>query len=128
MERKQFIAELKYFLTRALFLDIAAYLISAFFIGFTVPVAAGLLFGTAGIAVNLILLNNSIKNIVKSGGNRAQKRMLMGYLIRIAVTSAVVVISMLIPLVNMIATVIPYFYPNVVYAGKAILRKGEKSE
>ncbi|MGN1086363.1 MAG: hypothetical protein ACI4Q5_04940, partial [Porcipelethomonas sp.] len=65
MEKEQLIHEMKFVLIRALFLDISAYLISVFFIGFTLSMALGLVLGTAGMAVNLILLNRSVRNIVR---------------------------------------------------------------
>ena len=42
MEREQFIRDLKHILIKSAFLDISAYLISVFFIGFTFSMAAGL--------------------------------------------------------------------------------------
>ena len=128
MENEQFLKELKYILIRAMFLDISAYLISVFFIGFTVSMALGLILGTVGFTVNLILLNNSIKNIVNSGKNRAQARMFSGYVTRLLIAGAVIAVAMAIPFINTAGAVIPYFYPNIVYAGKAFLKKGDKTE
>lgn len=128
MERKQLIRELKYFLIRALFLDISAYLISAFFIGFTLSMVLGLVLGTLGMTVNLILLNISIKNIVKDEGRRSRTRMFSGYIIRLGITGIIIAASMTIPFINTVGAVIPYFYPNIIYAGKALLRKGDKTE
>lgn len=128
MEKEQLIIELKYFSIRALFLDISAYLISAFFIGFTLSMALGLVLGTLGMIVNLVLLNNSIKNIVKDGGRSSRARMLSGYIIRLGITGVIVAAAMMIPFINTAGAVIPYFYPNLVYAGKALLKKGDKTE
>ncbi|MCM1228128.1 MAG: ATP synthase subunit I [Clostridium sp.] len=128
MEKEQLIIELKYFSIRALFLDISAYLISAFFIGFTLSMALGLVLGTLGMIVNLVLLNNSIKNIVKDGGRSSRARMLSGYIIRLGITGVIVAAAMMIPFINTAGAVVPYFYPNLVYAGKALLKKGDKTE
>ena len=128
MEREQFIRDLKHILINSAFLDISAYLISVFFIGFTFSMAAGLFLGTAGMTVNLILLNRSIRNIVKSGGRKAQSRMFEGYLIRLLVVGAVIAAAVHIPFVNTAGTVIPFFYPQLVFAGNVLLRKGEKTE
>lgn len=127
LEREQFKKELKHIHIRCVFLNISAYLISVFFIGFTIPMAVGLLMGTAGMTVNLILLNKSIRNIVKSGGCKAQSRMFGGYIIRLSVVGAVVVSAMLLPFVNTAGSIIPFFYPQLVFAGNVILRKGEKT-
>lgn len=90
--------------------------------------ALGLALGTVGMFVNLILLNSSIRNIVKNGAGGAKKKMLAGYLFRIALTACIVTLAMLLPCFNTAGAVIPYFYPNIVYAGNALLRKGEKTE
>lgn len=127
MNREQLIHEIKFFLIRALFLDISAYLISVFFIGFTISMALGLIMGTAGMIVNLVLLNRSVRNIVNGGGYKAQSRMFTGYLIRLAITGSIVTAAMFIPFINVAGTVIPYFYPKFVYAGIS-LRKGEKTK
>lgn len=128
MEKEQLIHEMKFVLIRALFLDISAYLISVFFIGFTLSMALGLILGTAGMAVNLILLNRSVRNIVRSGGRRAQSRMFSGYIVRLGVMGVIITSAMLIPFINTAGAVIPYFYPNLVYAGNVLLKKGEKTE
>lgn len=128
MEKEQIIIELKYFSIRALFLDISAYLISAFFIGFTFSMALGLVLGTLGMIVNLVLLNNSIKNIVKDGGRSSRARMFSGYIIRLGITGVIIAAAMMIPFINTAGAVIPYFYPNIVFAGKAFLKKGDKTE
>lgn len=128
MEKKQLIHEMKFVLIRALFLDISAYLISVFFIGFTLSMALGLVLGTFGMAVNLILLNRSVRNIVKSGGHKAQSRMFSGYIVRLGIMGVIIAAAMLIPFINTAGTVIPYFYPNLVYAGNVLLKKGEKTE
>ena len=100
MEKEQLIHEMKFVLIRALFLDISAYLISVFFIGFTLSMALGLVLGTAGMAVNLILLNRSVRNIVRSGGRRAQSRMFSGYIVRLGVMGVFIASAMLIPFIN----------------------------
>lgn len=128
MEKEQLIHEMKFVLIRALFLDISAYLISVFFIGFTLSMVLGLVLGTAGMAVNLILLNRSVRNIVRSGGRRAQSRMFSGYIVRLGVMGVIIASAMLIPFINTAGAVIPYFYPNLVYAGNVLLKKGEKTE
>ena len=102
MEREQFIRDLKHILIKSAFLDISAYLISVFFIGFTFSMAAGLFLGTAGMTVNLILLN--------------------------LVVGAVIAAAVHIPFVNTAGAVIPFFYPQLVFAGNVLLRKGEKTE
>ena len=80
MEREALKKELLIIFVRAMFLDLAAYLVSVIFIGFTLSIAAGLLIGTSGMLLNLYLLNQSVYRIVKSGGNKAGNRMLQAIL------------------------------------------------
>ncbi len=128
MEKEDFKKELKYILIRSLFFNIAAYLISVIFIGFTLPVAAGLLIGTFGMLLNLFLLNRSLYNIVKGRGNKSAGKMFIWYIIRMIIASVIIAASMLWCIPCMIGAVIPYFYPKLVYGGKTLFRKEEKSE
>jgi len=128
LEKKAFIKEIKMILIRSVFLNIAVYLISVIFIGFTLPAAAGLLLGTFGMSLNLFLLNRSLYQVVKCGGNKNNTRMVIGYLIRMSIVSALTAVAMLWSTTCMIMAVIPYFYPKLVYGGKTLLRKEEKAE
>lgn len=128
MEKEDLKKELKYIFIRSLFLNIAAYLISVIFIGFTLPIAAGLLFGTFGMLFNLFLLNKSVYNIVKRGGNKNAGKMFVWYIIRMIISSVIIAFSMMWCIPCMIGAVIPYFYPKLVYGGKTLLRKEEKTE
>ena len=128
MEKDDLKKELKYILIRSLFLNIAAYLISVIFIGFTLPIAAGLLIGTFGMLLNLFLLNKSLYNIVKMGGNKSAGKMFVWYIIRMSIASVIIAAAMLWCISCMIGAVIPYFYPKLVYGGKTLFRKEEKSE
>ncbi len=128
MEKQAFINELKTILIRSVFLNIAVYLITAIFIGFTLPAAAGLLLGTFGMSLNLFLLNRSLYEVVRYGGNKNSTKMVIWYLIRMSVVSVLTVVAMLWNTTCMIMAVIPYFYPKLVYGGKTLLRKEEKAE
>ncbi len=127
MNKEQLIHEIKFFLIRALFFNISAYLISVFFIGFTLPMALGLILGTFGITLNLILLNRSVRNIINGGGYKAQSKMFSSYVIRLGIIGVIITVSFFIPFINTVGTIIPYFYTKFVYAGIS-LRKGEKTK
>ncbi len=126
MEKKALIKELKTIFIRSTFFNIAAYLISVIFIGFTLPIAVGLLIGTFGMLLNLFLLNRSIYISVKFGGGN--KKMLAWYIIRLAIVSILIAIPMLWSTSCMIGAVIPYIYPQLVYGEKTLFRKGGKAE
>lgn len=128
LEKEDLKRELKFIFFRSLFLNIAVYLISVIFIGFTLPVAAGLIVGTIGMLFNLFLINKSVFNIVKSGGNKNASKMFIWYIIRMSIASVIIAAAMLWCVSCMIGAVIPYFYPKLVYGGKTLFRKEEKSE
>ena len=124
MEREALKKELLIIFVRAMFLDLAAYLVSVIFIGFTLSIATGLLIGTSGM-----LLNLSVYRIVKSGGNKAGNRMFTGYIARMIVMMVIIAGAMMISGKCALGTVIPYFYPKLIYAGKILKKKkGGKSE
>lgn len=126
MEKDELKKELKVILIRSVFLDIAAYLISTFFVGFTLQIAAGLFLGTAGMLLNLFLLNKSVYSAVRSGG--AGGRMFAGYMIRLSIVAVIFIVASFVSLKFTAAALIPYFYPKLIYAGKTLFRKEEKSE
>lgn len=77
------------------------------------------------MTVNLILLNRSIRNIVKSGGRKAQSRMFEGYLIRLLVVGAVIAAAVHIPFVNTAGAVIPFFTLSL-FCGECIIEERGK--
>ena len=125
LNKEDLITELKLILTRSVFLNIAAYLISIIFIGFTLPMAAGLFLGTFGMLLNLFLLNKSICDAVKMGGS---KKMVVWYIIRMTIVSLILVMTMMWCVSCMIGSLIPFVYPKLVYGGKTLFRKGGKAE
>lgn len=126
LEKEVLKKEFKMIFIRSIFLNIAAYLISVIFIGFTFPIAVGLLFGTFGMFLNLFLLNKSIYNIVKSGGYKGSKKMAAWYIIRMAIISLILIMAMLWCTSCMIGSLIPFVYPKLVYGGKTLFKKGGK--
>lgn len=125
MEKEDLKKELLFIFIRSLFLNLAAYLISVVFIGFTFSMAAGLLLGTSGMLFNLFLLNMSVNKIVKSGGIKSSSRMFGGYIARMFIIMALISVTMFFELSCTIGAVIPYFYPKLIYAEKHYSGKGE---
>ena len=120
MEKEDLKKELLFIFIRSLFLNLAAFLISVVFIGFTFSMAAGLLLGTSGMLFNLFLLNMSVNKIVKSGGIKSS-------IARMFIIMALISVTMFFELSCTIGAVIPYFYPKLIYAGKTLFGKGGKT-
>lgn len=127
LEREDLKKELFIIFIRSLFLNLAAYLISACFIGFTLSMAAGLLLGTLGMIFNLFLLNMSVYRIVKSGGIKSGSKMFGGYIVRMFMIMAIISVTIFFDLPCTVGAVIPYFYPKLIYTGKALFKKGGKA-
>lgn len=127
LEREDLKKELLKIFIRSLFLNIAAYLISVGFIGFTLSMAAGLFLGTLGMILNLFLLNLSVYKIIKSGGLKSGSKMFGGYIVRMLMIMAIISLTMFFDLSCTVGAVIPYFYPKLIYTGKALFKKGGKA-
>ena len=104
MEKEDLKKELLFIFIRSLFLNLAAYLISVVFIGFTFSMAAGLLLGI-----------------------KSSSRMFGGYIARMFIIMALISVTMFFELSCTIGAVIPYFYPKLIYAGKTLFGKGGKT-
>ena len=123
---------------RAVFLDIAAYLISVIVLGATLSFALGLLLGTAVLLATLFLLKISVERMAadaKRSGVTSQRRYLLFYAMRLgvfAVTFGAAVI--LRKYVSPVAVAVPMLYPRLIYTlgavfqrtGKAGQKRGEK--
>ncbi len=119
--------EIRMLSKRALFLDIAAYLISTLFYGFDYPFAAGLLLGTAVLLATLMLLRVSVERMAhdaKRAGVTSQRRYLLFYALRLAVFAAGFAVSLLLKAhISPIAVCIPMLYPRLIYTAGALFQK-----
>lgn len=126
MEKEELKKEIRHIFIRSMFLNAAVFLVFAAVWGRVLYVAAGLALGTAGMVINLVLLNRSVYRIVKYGNAGASKKMFAGYILRLMLTGLIISAAMLTGLANVACTVIPYFYPKLIYAGGAFFRKEKK--
>jgi hypothetical protein len=109
-------------------LNIASYLISVIFLGFTLPIAAGLVCGTLGVLTNLFLLGRSVNEIVNSKGRRGNTRMFLGYLVRAGIMVVIVSAASFVSIPCMIGAAVPLIYPKLIYGGKTLLGRRKKTE
>ena len=124
--------ELTMLMKRAVFLDIAAYLLSILFLGVTLRFALGLVIGTAVLFGSLLLLRQSVRRVeddAKRYGATSQRRYQVSYAIRLLIFAvgfgaAVVFRTEISPL----AVVIPMLYPRLIYTTGALFsRTGRQS-
>lgn len=119
MEKAAFIAELKMLGIRAMLLNLAAYLISTFFFGFTLRFALGLMLGTAVMIVNLLILQKGISRIAYDAKRDEKANIALHtryYLYRLGVFAAAFSFALLLPeFCSPIAAAIPVFYPKLIY-------------
>ena len=130
--------EIRSILTRAVFLDIAAYLISVIVCGITLSFALGLLLGTAVLLATLCLLKISVERMAadaKRSGVTSQRRYLLYYAMRLGVFAAAFGTAVILrKYISPVAVVIPMLYPRLIYtagalfqgAGSAGQKRGEK--
>lgn len=112
---------------RAVFLDIAAYLLSILYLGVTLRFAIGLLIGTAVLFGSLLLLRQSVRRVeddAKRYGMTSQRRYQVSYAIRLLIFAigfgaAVVFRTEISPL----AVVIPMLYPRLIYTAGALFSR-----
>lgn len=127
MEREDLKKEIRFILIRSFFLDTAVFIISVMITGRVFYSAAGLAAGTLGMIINLILLNRSVYRIVRYGnGSGASKKMFAGYIIRLMLTGFIIALAMVTKVASVVCTVIPYFYPKLIYTAGAFFRKEKK--
>ena len=125
MENKDLEEVLKYIGVRSVFLNIAVYLVSVIFLGFTLPIAVGLVIGTLGMLINLFLLGRSVSGIIRSRGRKGNTKMFLGYLLRATVTVAIVATASFFGIPCMVGAALPVLYPRLVYGGRTLFRKEE---
>lgn len=122
---EEFKTELRSILIRSFFLDIAVYLVSAVIIGFTLPIAVGLLCGTLVMLINLYLLNRSVLNSVRRGGHRSNSKMFLWYVMRMAVIVVLIGGARFWCISCMVGACIPFIYPKLIYGSKTLFGKEE---
>ena len=124
--------EIRALMKRAVFLDIAAYLISVMFLGVTLSFALGLLLGTAVLLISLLLLRISVLRMEEDArryGTSSQRRHLLFYAARLGVFALGFGAALLLRgRISPVAAVIPMLYPRIVYtAGALFSRSGSAS-
>ena len=125
LEREDLKNELRSILLRSVFLNAAAYLVSALIIGFTLPIAVGLLCGTFVMLINLYLLNRSVQNAVNRNGYKANSKMFVWYVLRMSAIVVLIVAARFWSIPCMVGAVIPFLYPKLIYGSKTLFRKEE---
>ena len=118
--------EIRGILKRAVFLDIAAYLVSVIVRGASLSFALGLLLGTAVLLATLLLLKISVERMAadaKYSGVTSQRRYLLFYALRLAVFGAAFGTALILrKYLSPVAVVIPMLYPRLIYTAGALLQ------
>ena len=138
MPKDQLRQEIIDILRRAVFLDIAAYLISVIVLGATLSFALGLLLGTAVLLATLFLLKISVERMAadaKRSGVTSQRRYLLFYAMRLGVFAVAFGAAVILrKYISPVAVAVPMLYPRLIYTlgalfqrtGKAGQKRGEK--
>lgn len=129
--------ELSGLMKRAMFLNIAAYLVSIIFLGVTVSFALGLLLGTLMLFAMLLLLKISVSRMAedaKRAGVTSQRRYLLFYALRLGVFGLGFGAALYFrQWISPVAAVLPMIYPRLIYTAGALFsgsdsgkKRGEK--
>lgn len=120
------LGEIRGILKRAVFLDIAAYLISVTVCGATLSFALGLLLGTAVLLATLLLLKISVERMAadaKRSGVTSQRRYLLYYAMRLGVFGAAFGAAVILrKYISPVAVAVPMLYPRLIYTAGALLQ------
>lgn len=116
--------EIGYIFRRSLILDVAAVIISLFFVPWFTALSS-ILAGTLLLMLEMTMLAVSVRKIAAGArrGKNGSVQMAFYYLLRICVIAAVLYAAVRIPFLNMICTAIPLFYPKLIYFGQSIFVK-----
>ncbi len=109
--RKPLHKEIRFAVIGTAVLDVLLWLCSLPFVGLGIEVPLGLLIGSAGMLLNLLLLRRSILRAVNSGKTRD----FGGYLLRCTISCTVMAAGMLVPAVSGLCTVLPFLYPKLLF-------------
>lgn len=107
----------------AVILDIAAYGISIAFLGLTLPIAMGLLLGTAAMLLSMWLLSRTalkIAECAKQTGTH-DKRYLVSYSVRLLIVGVAFAIAYRFRPIAGLGVAIPLMYPRIIYTVGALL-------
>ncbi len=126
MQADILIQEIRGIIKRAVFLDIAAYLISIIVLGPTLSFALGLLLGTAVLIATLLLLKISVERMAadaKRSGVTSQRRYLLYYALRLGVFAAAFGAAVVLrKYISPVAVAVPMLYPRLIYTAGALLQ------
>ena len=120
------LGEIRGILKRAVFLDIAAYLISVTVCGASLSFALGLLLGTAVLLATLLLLKISVERMAadaKRSGVTSQRRYLLYYAMRLGVFGAAFGAAVILrKYISPVAVAVPMLYPRLIYTAGALIQ------
>lgn len=116
--------EMKFIFRWAFALDLIVYGISLIFLGINFSMVTGLLLGNIILFINLSHLYKSILKITAYGG-KSKNPMMSGYLIRSFIVCTGLAVSLKCGWINTIGTVLPVFYPKLIYTFYSIVKGGK---
>lgn len=114
--------ELRFAAVCTVILDALVWLVSVLCIGMTLRVPLGLIAGSAGMFADLLLLRRSVQNAVYHGRTRD----MAGYVLRVLIAAAVITAGIKLEQLSVIAAVLPFLYPKVIFGWLAVHRPKKK--
>lgn len=124
---KDHLTEIRSILTAAFVMDIALVAAGTFFVPF-VNALTGALYGTFLLAADLFFLSVSVQNIASgaaAGKKNGSSKMTFFYILRMIFLFVCLLAAVKVSFISIVCTVIPLFYPKLIYPFRSIIRKKE---
>lgn len=111
--------ELRFAAVVTVILDVLLAVLAGLLTGWRLSVPIGLVLGSVGMYVNLLLLRRTVRNAVYHGKTKDW----VGYLLRVLIASAVIAAGLLFEQISVFGAVIPFLYPKVIFGILAMRSK-----
>ena len=120
---KMISTELSFIIPRTLILDGIIYIATLPIYKFSWEIPLGLVLGSAVMLLNFIILGLFSERAVERPVGSAKRFMMLSYFIRMAIMGVFFYMALKLPYFNIMATVIPQFYPKLFYTLDAMTKK-----
>ncbi len=123
MVNKELLKEIKFILKCSAFIDVAGIIIASFYINVSDAVF-GFLLGTILLAADLFFIALSVQDAARgalAGSKNGSKKAVFYYILRFLFLGVFLVLALKIKSISFPCTIIPLFYPKLIYPVKAVI-------
>ncbi len=127
MVKKELLNEIWFIMKCSMAIDIIGTVIASVYIS-TFDAVFGFLLGTILLFADLFFIMLSTMSIARGAlaGRNGSKRMVFYYILRMLFLGVFLVLALRIKSISFVCTIIPLFYPKLIYPVKAIISRKEE--